>query len=256
MNDNKLMENLSIYNKLKVVPDNAKKPIKGGRLKGYTDINPMWRIKALTEQFGVCGIGWYPKITKQWLEPASDGISCAFVNVELHIKHGDEWGVPIEGTGGSHYIEIERNGLYVSDDCFKMALTDAISVCCKMLGMAADVYFEKDKTKYTKDNPEKTDKPDDPPKKVDFKLAKLIKYVKYGFDVHGGLDKFLYTANAQSLNELSEEKLLKTKIWLDEKVNKKDASENEADKNYSHIDDRDSLENEVFDTASDEMNKL
>ena len=45
----------------------------------------------------------------------------------------------------------EKNGLYQSDECFKMALTDALSVACKALGIAADVYYEKDKTKYTAD---------------------------------------------------------------------------------------------------------
>ena len=46
------MDNLAIYNAVRNVPENAKKPIAGGPLKGKTDINPMWRIKALTEQFG------------------------------------------------------------------------------------------------------------------------------------------------------------------------------------------------------------
>jgi hypothetical protein len=46
------MENLYIYNKVAEVPKNAQKLIGAGRLKGMTDINPMWRIKALTEQFG------------------------------------------------------------------------------------------------------------------------------------------------------------------------------------------------------------
>lgn len=31
-----------------------------------------------------------------------------------------------------------------------MALTDALSVACKALGIAADVYWDKDKTKYDK----------------------------------------------------------------------------------------------------------
>ena len=33
-----------------------------------------------------------------------------------------------------------------------MALTDAISVACKALGMGADVYWEKDNTKYNQPN--------------------------------------------------------------------------------------------------------
>ena len=42
----------------------------------------------------------------------------------------------------------EKNGPYVSDECFKMALTDAISVACKALGVGALVYWDKDATKY------------------------------------------------------------------------------------------------------------
>lgn len=40
----------------------------------------------------------------------------------------------------------------MSDECFKMALTDAISVAAKAIGIGADVYWEKDKTKYTNPN--------------------------------------------------------------------------------------------------------
>ena len=47
------MGNLDLYNKLKVVPSEAIKPIQNGRLKGMSDINPMWRIKTMTEHFGV-----------------------------------------------------------------------------------------------------------------------------------------------------------------------------------------------------------
>ena len=36
--------------------------------------------------------------------------------------------------------EQEKAGLHVSDECFKMATTDALSVALKMLGVAADIY--------------------------------------------------------------------------------------------------------------------
>ena len=36
---------LELYDKIRQVPDNAKKTISAGRLKGKTDINPMWRLK-------------------------------------------------------------------------------------------------------------------------------------------------------------------------------------------------------------------
>ena len=140
---------LEIYNKVRKVPDEAKKPIQGGRLKGMTDINPMWRIKILTEVFGPAGKGWYYEITDKQIIKGAKEEQMAFVDINLHVKYGDEWSKPIPGTGGSSFISSERNGLYTSDECFKMALTDALSVACKALGVGADVYFEKDRTKYS-----------------------------------------------------------------------------------------------------------
>ena len=154
------MNNLELYDKFRKVPETAKKNIDGGRLKGMTDINPMWRIKTLTEEFGVCGFGWYYEIVDQWLETAmaKDEIT-ANVKINLYVKQGDEWSKPIVGIGGSMLVANEKNGLYVNDECYKMALTDAISVACKSLGIGADVYWNKDNTKYNdskKENQEAT----------------------------------------------------------------------------------------------------
>ena len=149
--------NLELYNKVRVVPDEAKKPIKGGRLKGMTDINPMWRIKMLTEEFGPCGIGWYYKPVKKWPEIVGDEIA-VFVDVELYIKIDGEWSMPIYGNGGSKLSTRESGGVYVSDECYKMATTDALSVACKQLGIGADVYYGADKTKYDKEEERKINK--------------------------------------------------------------------------------------------------
>lgn len=146
------MKGLELYNKVRTVPPEAKKPIQGGRLKGMTDINPMWRIKVLTEQFGPVGLGWYVEITKQWVEEGANEEKVAFVNINLYVKYdgeyGGDWSKPIQGTGGSSFIAKEKAGLYTSDECFKMAYTDAISVACKSLGIGANVYWDKDRSKY------------------------------------------------------------------------------------------------------------
>ena len=143
------MENLGIYESVRQVPQSAQREIQAGRLKGKTDINPMWRIKALTEQFGPCGIGWKYTITDKRLENGANNEVSAFVDIDLFIKVDGAWSDAIPGTGGSAFVASERNGLYTSDECFKMALTDAISVACKALGFGADVYWAKDATKYT-----------------------------------------------------------------------------------------------------------
>lgn len=142
-------DNLEIYRKVAGVPENAKKTIGAGRLKGMTDINPMWRIKVLTEVFGTCGIGWKYEIANKEIIEGAEGTKCAMVDINLYIKADGEWSAPIPGTGGSSFIAKERAGLYTSDECFKMALTDAISVACKALGVGADVYWEAGRSKYT-----------------------------------------------------------------------------------------------------------
>ena len=139
------MDNLDLYNKLKVVPAEAIKPIQSGRLKGKSDINPMWRIKTMTEHFGVCGIGWKYVITKQWTETYGTETK-AYCNIDLFVKVDGQWSDAIQGTGGSSEVTMERNGSYVSDECYKMALTDALSVAMKALGVGADIYFEKGKS--------------------------------------------------------------------------------------------------------------
>lgn len=145
---------MDVYDIARKPPKEALKPIVGGRLKGKTDINPMWRIKMLTELFGMCGFGWKYEIVKQWLEKGANDEISAFCNINLFVKHDDTWSEPIPGTGGSGFIAKERTGLYTSDECYKMALTDAISVACKSLGFAADIYWNSDVTKYTLREPQ------------------------------------------------------------------------------------------------------
>lgn len=146
------MDNLSIYEKARSVPNEALKPITAGRLKGMSDINPMYRIKRLTELFGPCGIGWWYEITnKEIIFDEITNQKCAFVDVLLFVVNPEsgEQSHGIPGTGGAAFVSQERSGPYMSDECYKMALTDAISVSAKALGIAADVYFAKDRTKYT-----------------------------------------------------------------------------------------------------------
>ena len=151
--------NLEIYNNVREVPQEAMKKIGGGRLKGMTDINPMWRIKILTEQFGAIGQGWKYEIVKREIIDGANEEKAAFVDINLYYKIKDVWSEPIPGTGGSMFVTKESKGLYTSDECFKMALTDAISVACKGLGVGADIYWDKDRTKYSAKGKEATKPP-------------------------------------------------------------------------------------------------
>ena len=139
------------------VPQEAKKPISGGRLNGKTDISPMWRIRRLTEIFGPCGIGWWYVIKDQRLLEGADKEVKAFVDIDLYYVWGDKVSKPVPGTGGNTFVE--KGGRYTSDECFKMALTDAISVAAKALGVGGSVYSGEDRTKYSGREPARAPEP-------------------------------------------------------------------------------------------------
>lgn len=147
------MENLELWEKYRTVPKDALKDFDNGKFKG-TDINTMWRMKCLTETFGMCGIGWYYEIKKLWTETIDKDVF-AFAEIELFVKVDNEWSKGISGTGGNKLARVTASGkVSTSDEAYKMAVTDAFGVACRNLGIGADVYWANDKTKYTQEEPE------------------------------------------------------------------------------------------------------
>lgn len=137
----RMSDNLKIWNAVKQVPPSFLKPIGFGKLKGKSDINPQWRIMAMTQAFGVVGHGWTYRIVRTWNESAPDGSVMCFAEVAVKTKIDGEWGQEFGGIGGSNSIEKNKNGLVANDDGYKMAVTDALSVAFKAVGIAADIYM-------------------------------------------------------------------------------------------------------------------
>jgi len=194
------MNNMKIYEEGRQVPDSAKKIINAGRLKGFTDVNPMWRIKRLTEIFGPCGIGWRYEPIHRDIQ-TFNGETCVFVDVMLYVVDPETgvWSQGIYGTGGSKLVSQEKSGPYVSDEAFKMAQTDALSVACKNLGIGADVYFEKDRTKYTATPEKPQETRSDAPARM--ATEKQIGYLrKLGYTGDGNL-------TAQQASQLIEQRM-------------------------------------------------
>lgn len=134
--------NLRFYTQGCEVPADALKEIKAGRLKGMSDVNPMWRMKRMTEIFGPCGIGWKYTIDRQWCEVYGEEVKC-FCNVSLYVRDPEtkEWSDAIPGNGGSAIVSKESKGPYVNDEGYKMALTDALSIAMKPLGIGANIWY-------------------------------------------------------------------------------------------------------------------
>lgn len=164
------MGNLDMYNKYKQPPNDALKSFNNGRFSG-TDINPMWRIKVLTEEYGECGFGWYSKLNRVWKEESPETREIAvFCEVELYVKRGDVWSAPIVGVGGNTFVASYKNRLQASDEAYKMAYTDALGIACKALGIGADVWWKSPDSKYNNASKPEDEHPAEdavqPPKQV------------------------------------------------------------------------------------------
>ena len=147
-------EAVKIYESLARPPKDALREIQAGKLKGKTDINPQWRYKAMTEKFGLVGIGWKYEIQKLWTEQGAGNEKLAFAQVAVFLKNGETWSEPIVGIGGSRLVALEKGAAVSNDEGYKMAVTDAFSTALKMIGVAADIYAGRwDGSKYKEELP-------------------------------------------------------------------------------------------------------
>lgn len=133
---------MRFYNRMREVPSSATKPItdQNSKLFGLTNINPQWRIQALTEAFGPIGEGWKVEIAEIQHIPFESQMGLTVycrIRINLFVRINGEMSEAIPGIGGSI---LYQNGL-LDDDAEKKAYTDAFSVAAKYLGVGADVYF-------------------------------------------------------------------------------------------------------------------
>jgi hypothetical protein len=134
-------ENTALWNELRSTPPEYTKEFKkAGGFSGKS-IDPVYRIRRLTEHFGPCGKGWGFVQEDQW----SDGGSGAYV---VYVR-GHLWYM----LDGERYQTCSHTGgtdtSRTPDEAFKMAETDALGKCCVDIGLAVDVYMgEHDGDKY------------------------------------------------------------------------------------------------------------
>ena len=149
---------MRIYNQVRSVPSDALSTIEGGPLKGKSNINPQVRWELLTSVFGPAGECFKVEQVARWSETTPSGETAVFCEVNLYYRESPskEWSAPVFGQGGSMLMRRSTewvNGqpvqvVHIDDEAYKKAYTDAVSVACKALGFAADVYYRQEETKY------------------------------------------------------------------------------------------------------------
>ena len=146
-------------------PKEALNEIKYGPLKGKSDINPQWRIEALTATYGLYGVGWFVQVKDtQYVDLPETQEKMIFLTLELYVR---DWSLPDEykwfgpaiGIGGDYVIIRDKNGVHGNDEAYAMAMTDALGKAAKLFGIANDIYRGKFDSKYGwRDEKEKTAK--------------------------------------------------------------------------------------------------
>lgn len=129
------------WTKVSIVPPKYLKEIGFGALKGKSDISPQWRIKAMTEVYGMCGTGWYHEKVDRWAHTGPKGEVMVFYEVAVYTRLKDgTWSAPVFGVGGNTIVDESKGSLRSNDEGYKMAYTDALGTALKSLGVASEIY--------------------------------------------------------------------------------------------------------------------
>lgn len=135
-----------------------------GGFKGKA-VSPYYLVKRLTEQFGLCGMGWGVTHHETKIVEAQNGMILVYVLLsvwyELDGKRyevGPHYGGDVAvSVSKPDYQKKNLDGSFnmhsVDDEACKKAYTDAFSKCCSWLGLGGDVHDGFTDGKYTATKP-------------------------------------------------------------------------------------------------------
>ena len=139
----------------KTDPKHTKDFNRGGGFKG-TSINPTYNNKRLTEQFGMCGIGWGFDIVKEeyveggWITDKDREI-IHVIQIDFWFFRGEKKGI-IPSKGQTTFVGKNKFGVFTDEEAPKKSLTDAITKAASYLGFGADIFMGMyDDVKYVND---------------------------------------------------------------------------------------------------------
>lgn len=133
------MENMTLWNSVKVTAPHAVTPITGKQYKGNSP-KPYWIIERATETFGPCGIGWGVEVVNERFERFGDTESLHIARVMVWYVFDGKKG-HIEQMGQTRASYTSKDGKFIVDeDAPKKSVTDGMVKCLSMLGFAGDIF--------------------------------------------------------------------------------------------------------------------
>ena len=133
------MDNMEFWNRVKKTDPRRVKPITGKQYKGNSP-QPYYLVERMTEEFGMCGIGWGIIIKNERMERLSETDILHVAVIELWYMQGDKRG-SIEQVGQTKAAYMTSKGsLMVDEDAPKKSVTDAMTKCMSYLGFSGDIF--------------------------------------------------------------------------------------------------------------------
>lgn len=141
-------DNLALWSALEPTNPKYTKPFKGAGGFTGTAINGTYILKRLTETFGPCGQGWKLVLEDERIQEghtlrSGDRAQLHIVRAHLDYRfHPDDpWFSTSPQFGQTMLVGENKNGTFTDEEAPKKSITDCVSKCAVLLGLAADVHL-------------------------------------------------------------------------------------------------------------------
>jgi hypothetical protein len=152
-------KNMEFWEKVKKTDPKRVKAITGKQYKGNSP-QPYYLVERMTQEFGMCGIGWGLNIISERMERLSDTDVLHVAVVELWYVKDDIKGAITQIGQTKALYKKNDGGLMVDEDAPKKSVTDAMSTCMSYLGCAGDIFSGQwDDSKYVQELTKEFNKP-------------------------------------------------------------------------------------------------
>jgi len=132
-------DNRAFWDRVMKTDPRRVKPITGKQYKGNSP-QPYYLVERMTEEFGMCGIGWGLNILSERMERMTDTDVLHVALIELWYRKGDQVG-KIQQVGQTKAAyKSSKGAMIVDEDAPKKSVTDAMTKCMSYLGFSGDIF--------------------------------------------------------------------------------------------------------------------
>ncbi len=145
---------MAMWDRLMPTDPKYTKAFDRGGFKG-TATNATYIVRKLTEEFGPCGAGWRFVLDDEQIIDGhtlhENGDKAKLHVVRGHLEYrqtgmnaiavDDPWFATSPQFGQTMLVGRNKNGLFTDEEAPKKSITDCISKCAVLLGIAADVHL-------------------------------------------------------------------------------------------------------------------